>query len=74
MRHGSTKLTPRNLLFALYVVCCAGAVTWPGYDWFGNRIEPYVLGLPFSLAWIVGWVFLTFLVLVVYHASGRRQI
>jgi len=24
-----------------------------------NRIEPRILGLPFVLAWIVGWVFLT---------------
>ena len=24
-----------------------------------NRIEPRILGLPFVLAWIVAWVFLT---------------
>ena len=23
---------------------------------FVNRVEPYVLGMPFVLAWIVGWV------------------
>ncbi len=63
----------RDLLFILYVICCVGALTWPGYDWLGNRIEPLVLGVPFSLAWIVGWVWLTFLVLVIYHASGRRE-
>ena len=49
---------------------CLLALTWPGYDWFGNRIEPYVLGLPFSLAWVVGWVGLSFAALVAYHASG----
>ena len=67
MRRG---LSSRNLLFGIYVVCCAGAMTWPGYAWFGNRITPYVLGLPFSLAWVVGWVLLTFVVLTVYHVSG----
>lgn len=24
-----------------------------------NRVEPYVLGMPFLLAWIVGWVVIT---------------
>ena len=67
------RLQLRDLLFILYVICCVGALTWPGYDWLGNRIEPLVLGVPFSLAWIVGWVWLTFLVLVIYHASGRRE-
>lgn len=66
----------RNLLFALYVVTCTAALIWPGYAWLGNRIEPWVLGLPFSLAWVVGWVLLTFCVLVVYHATepggGKR--
>ena len=46
---GSRRLGLRDLLFALYVLCCVGALTWPGYDWLGNRIEPMVLGLPFSL-------------------------
>jgi len=44
-------------------------MTWPGYALFGNSIEPYVLGLPFSLAWVVGWVILTLLVLTLFHAT-----
>ena len=60
----------RNALLAAYVVVCATALVWPGYAWFGNRIEPFVLGLPFSLAWVTGWVLATFAVLVVYHVTG----
>ena len=26
---------------------------------FANHLEPRILGLPFVLAWIVGWVLLT---------------
>jgi len=68
-----TKLRLRNLLFGVYVVLCLGAVCWPGYAWFGSSITPYVLGLPFSLAWVVGWVLLTFVLLSVYHATGERE-
>ena len=52
---------------ALYAAVCLAALTWPGFAMFGNRIEPYVLGLPFSLAWNVGWVALTCVVLAVFH-------
>ncbi len=73
MRPESSRLRLRDLLFAGYVVCCLFALTWPGYAWLGNRIEPFVLGIPFSLAWVIGWVLLTLIVLVLYHAGAERE-
>lgn len=66
-------MTLRNALFALYLLACLGAMTWPGYAMFGNSIEPYVLGLPFSFVWVVSWVVGTFIVLVLYHNTGERE-
>ena len=63
----------RNLLLGIYAVSCLLAMTWPVYDQFGNSIEPYVLGLPYSLGWVVGWVLMTFVVLVAYHATGKDE-
>ena len=63
----------RHILFGLYVMLCLGAMTWPGYAWLGNSIEPYVLGLPFSLAWVVGWVLATLVALTVYNATGEDE-
>jgi len=63
----------RHALFASYLAICTVMVCWPGYAWFGNSVEPYVLGLPFSLAWVVGWVVATFLFLLIYHATGERS-
>ena len=63
----------RDFLFGLYALVCVSALIWPGYAWLGNRIEPYVLGLPFSLAWIVGWVLLSLVALVVYHTTDRTE-
>jgi hypothetical protein len=45
--------------FLLYTV----AVTWPGMLPF-NRIQPWILGLPFSMAWPAIWLALSFLVLL----------
>jgi len=68
-----TRPRLRNLLFGVYVVLCLGAVCRPGYAWLGGSIEPYVLGLPFSLAWVVGWVVMTLLVLLVYNATLKTE-
>lgn len=39
---------------------------------FANRLEPRILGLPFLLAWIVGWIFLTPVFMAVVHRLDRR--
>ena len=60
-------------LFGLYVVICLAMLCWPGYALFGSRIEPYVFGFPFALAWVVGWVLVTFLVLTAFHATAPED-
>ena len=59
--------------FGLYCAVTLAAVTWPIYPALGNRVRPLVLGLPFSLAWIVGWVVLTFVVLALYERAAQRD-
>ena len=63
----------RNVLLALYVALALFMLCWPGYAMFGNSIEPYVLGLPFSLAWIVFWVFASFLALVAFYLTDPAE-
>ena len=62
----------RRVLFGVYCVVCASALTWPLYDVAGNRVEPFVLGVPFNLAWNVGWILLTSAVLLAYHVTRKR--
>ena len=47
------------------------AVTWPVYARFAG-IEPRVLGLPLSLAWVVGWVLASFLALLALYLWEER--
>jgi hypothetical protein len=58
-----------NVLLGVYLVVCTLAVAGPGAAWAGARIEPFVLGLPFSFAWYGLWSFATFVVLVLYHRA-----
>lgn len=36
---------------------------------FVNRVTPFILGLPFLLAWIVAWILLTSLIMAVIYAN-----
>jgi hypothetical protein len=40
---------------------------------FANRLEPRICGLPFLLAWIVGWILLTPPIMAVVHRLDRRR-
>lgn len=48
------------------------AVTWPVYARFAG-IEPRMLGLPLSLAWVVGWVLASFLGLLALYLWEERN-
>jgi hypothetical protein len=56
-----------HVVFACYLGVCALALVWPGYALIGDRIEPFVFGLPFTFAWTVGWLLASFLGVCVYH-------
>jgi predicted PurR-regulated permease PerM len=61
-----------HVAFAVFCACALSALIWPIYPALGNKIEPRVLGLPFSLAWIVAWIVASFLALVAYEWGVRR--
>ena len=61
----------RHVLLAGYAFCCLLALTWPGHRLFGVGARPFVLGVPFVLAWNVGWVLASFGVLTLYHGALR---
>ncbi len=47
----------------LYFAFATALLIWPIYPALGNRIEPRVLGLPFSLVYVLGVLVLNTLVL-----------
>lgn len=40
---------------------------------FANRVHPYVLGLPFLLAWIVAWVVATSAIMALIYTLDRAR-
>jgi Protein of unknown function (DUF3311) len=40
---------------------------------FANRVEPYVLGLPFALFWMILWVVLAAAIMAVVYRLDTRD-
>jgi hypothetical protein len=58
-----------RLTYALTALPFAGILVG---IFFANRVEPYVLGLPFVMFWLVAWVVLTAAIMAVVGAIDRR--
>lgn len=62
-----------RVLYVVFFSLFAILLMWPGVQPF-NRIEPLVLGLPFSFFWVVLWVALSFFVFLIVHRVEMRDI
>lgn len=61
-----------SVLAVVMTVIVAGlALVWPVYP-LVPAIEPYVLGLPFSFAWVVGWMGVVFGALLHLYWTEHR--
>jgi len=65
------SLSTARLLTGLYFVLATVFVTWPGLVPFA-KIEPLILGLPFSMAWIASWIAGSVIVLYLLDRVERR--
>jgi hypothetical protein len=58
--------------FVLFFLFYLLALTAPGYMPF-NRIRPFVLGIPFSFAWVILWVILGWIVLIRLYLGQQQR-
>lgn len=69
-------LSKREAVFALLALVLLLLLIFPGYE-LGNRVEPFVLGLPFSLFWVVAGVGLAAVLVIVFYVTephlGREE-
>jgi hypothetical protein len=52
---------------AIYLLALLPFIGILGGAFFANRVEPFVIGLPFFMFWIVIWVILTSIVMAVIY-------
>jgi len=69
----SNARSPVYAAVVLFYLALFGAVMWPVYPRFSS-IEPRLLGMPFSLAYVIGILVLSFSALLgLYLWEGSRR-
>jgi drug/metabolite transporter (DMT)-like permease len=63
----------RHKLLLGVVLLALGLCIWPGYL-LAARVEPYLFGLPFGLAWIVLCLVLVFAALALTFRADMRKV
>ena len=61
------SLGPR--LAVAWFLLSTAALVWPIYPWLGNHVHPRVLGLPWSLVYVLGVVLVNSCVLAVLYVG-----
>lgn len=56
-------------LSPLFFVGTTAALVWPLYPLLGDRVEPRVFGLPWSLVWVLGVIVVNTAVLVALYVA-----
>ncbi len=51
--------------FVIFTIAMAAVMVFPVFA-LGNRVEPFVLGLPFSMAWVIFWIGVEFIGLIAF--------
>ena len=59
----------RNTVALSYFAAVTLALIWPIYPWLGNHVEPRVMGLPWSLFYVLAWILADPGVLMVLHRA-----
>lgn len=60
-----------KLLLGTVLIALAASI-WPGYL-LGDRIEPYLLGLPFALVWLVASIVVVFIALLLTFRADMQE-
>ncbi len=45
----------RKIIFYLLMIICIMACQWP-ISLLGNKIDPFIFGMPYSIGWCVLWI------------------
>lgn len=61
-----------RIAFVAIFLTVAALLTWPLYPELA-RLEPFVLGMPFGFAWVVGCLIIMFAGLVWLYRADRRS-
>ena len=54
-----------KIIFVIFTLFILIMLIFPVFS-LGNRVEPFIFGLPFSMAWVIFWIVIEFIGLLIF--------
>ena len=61
-----------NFYFFLFSICILAFLVFPIYS-LGNRVDPFIFGLPFSLFWIIACILIQFVGILFFLFIDKEE-
>ena len=61
-----------NLYFFLFSLFILGLLIFPVYN-VGNRVDPFIFGIPFSLFWIIACILMQFVGILFFLFIDKEE-
>ena len=62
-----------NLYFFLFSIFILALLIFPIYS-FGNRVDPFIFGIPFSLFWIIACILMQFVGILFFLFIDKEEL
>ena len=60
-----------KIIFVIFTLFIVMMLIFPVFS-LGNRVEPFIFGLPFSMAWVIFWIVIEFIGLLIFIKLDSR--
>ena len=60
-----------KIIFVIFTLFILSMLIFPVFS-IGNRVEPFIFGLPFSMAWVIFWIVIEFIGLLIFIKLDSR--
>lgn len=62
---GKVILKKNQLSFVVFTIFILAMLIFPFFS-IGNRVDPFIFGMPFSMIWVLFWIIIEFIGLLIF--------
>ena len=61
-----------NFYYLVFMLLILSMMVFPMFS-IGNKVEPFIIGMPFSIIWVLFWIIVQFIGLLVFVTLDKED-
>ncbi len=61
-----------NFYYLVFMLLILSMMVFPMFS-IGNKVEPFIIGMPFSIIWVLFWIIVQFIGLLVFVTFDKED-